>query len=58
MNTPLNIALLQLPPLSPTDTRVHQYLSTCKKQKVSLVAFGEYVFNPFFREFDKIILKR
>ena len=53
MNTPLNIALLQLPPLSPTDTRLHQYLSACKKQKVSLVAFGEYVFNPFFREFDK-----
>lgn len=46
----MNLALLQLPPLAPNDVRLSKYLQSCKKQKVHLAAFGEYVFSPFYRD--------
>lgn len=47
------VALVQVAPLSPTDARLKQYFKNCKKQKVDIVAFGEYVFMPFFRDICK-----
>lgn len=47
----MNVALLQLPTLSSLDTRFETYLQACKKQKAHIVVLGEYVLNPFFREF-------
>lgn len=49
----MNIALLQLPSLQTHDERLDKYLRTCKKQKVQLVALGEYVLNPFYKEFGQ-----
>lgn len=51
MESSLYIALLQLPPILPTDMHLERYFQACKKQKVQIVAFGEYVFNPFYKEF-------
>lgn len=47
-----NIALLQLPMLSPQDVRLEKYLHECTKQKVQIVALGEYVLSPFYRELE------
>lgn len=52
MNQSLHIALLQLPSISPTDALLEKYLQACKKQKIQLVAFGEYVLNPFYKELN------
>ncbi|MCH5313698.1 MAG: carbon-nitrogen hydrolase family protein [Helicobacter sp.] len=49
----MNIALLQLPSLAPNDARLGKYLQSCKKQKVQIAAFSEYVFQPFYRDIDK-----
>ncbi|WP_334092115.1 carbon-nitrogen hydrolase family protein [Helicobacter typhlonius] len=48
----MNIAMLQLFSLAVNDTRLGKYLQNCKKQKVQIVAFSEYVFQPFFRDSD------
>ena len=48
----MNVALLQLPSLMSSDTKLEKYFQTCKAKKVKLVALGEYVLNPFFKEFD------
>ena len=47
----MNIALLQLPTMSSLDSRFEAYLQACKKQKAHIAVLGEYVLNPFFREF-------
>lgn len=49
----MNIALLQIAPLSVNDARLNKYLQSCKKQKVQIAAFGEYIFSPFCRDIDK-----
>lgn len=47
----MNIALLQLPELTaPCTPLLEKYFQTCKKQKVQIVAFGEYIFNPFYHK--------
>ena len=46
----MNAALLQLPPVAPNDVRLSKYLQSCKKQKVQIVVFGEYIFHPFYRD--------
>ncbi|MCX2717865.1 carbon-nitrogen hydrolase family protein [Helicobacter sp. MIT 21-1697] len=54
----MNVALLQLPSLMFADTKLEKYLQKCKEKKVKLVALGEYVLHPFFKEFDSIDSKK
>ena len=49
----MNIALLQLLPLEPNNGRLKKYLQSCKKQKVQIAAFSEYIFQPFYKEITK-----
>jgi len=49
---PLVVAALQLPTLGMNATRLEFYLKKAKEREVTLLLFGEYVLNHFFRELE------
>ena len=50
----MNIALLQLPALGMSSSRLDYYISAASSKNVKLVVLGEYVLNPFFKELETL----
>jgi nitrilase len=46
----INVAVLQLPSQGLSSSKIDYYLRIAQKRGVSVVLFGEYILNPFFKE--------
>ena len=57
MSSTITVAALQLPTLGMHATRIEFYLKKAKERGVSLMLFGEYVLNHFFKELETMPLQ-
>jgi predicted amidohydrolase len=48
----VKIAVLQLPAMGMSSTRLFKYVRNAHKQGVKLLLLGEYLLNPFFKELE------
>ena len=49
----MKLAVLQLPSIGMSSTRLYRYVRSAHKQGVRLLLLGEYLLNPFFKELEQ-----